>query len=65
MGKWLLALVLVVLICGIAAPHLFRRLRIGALPGDFTVRWRGRQYCFPFTSTFVLSLLAYLLLRLL
>jgi len=64
MGKWLIAVVLVVLVCGVLAPHLSSRLRLGSLPGDLTVRLRGRRYVFPFTSTLILSLLAYLLLRL-
>ncbi len=65
MGKWLLSVLIVVLVCGVVAPHLSSRLRVGALPGDVVVKLRGRRYSFPFASTLILSLLAYLLLRLL
>ena len=64
MGKWLLSVLLVVLVCGVVAPHLSRRLRLGDLPGDVVLRVRGRRYSFPFTSTLIFSLLAYLLIRL-
>ena len=65
MGKWLLSVALLVLVVGVVAPHISARLRLGSLPGDVTLRLRGRRYSFPFTSTIILSLLAYLLLRLL
>ena len=65
MGKWLLSVLIVVLVCGVVAPHLSSRLRMGSLPGDVVVKLRGRRYSFPFASTLILSLLAYLLLRLL
>lgn len=63
--KWLLALAVTVLVAGIWLPRLAQRMRIGRLPGDVTVRWRGRDYFFPFTTTVLLSLLATLLFRLL
>jgi hypothetical protein len=62
--KWAIALLLVVLLLGLLQPRLAARLRLGRLPGDLRLRWRGRDYQFPFTSTLLLSLLATLLFRL-
>lgn len=62
MLKWLLTVVAVVVVWGLLAPHL--KLRAGALPGDVALRFRGRRYLFPFTTTLILSLLASLLIRL-
>jgi len=33
---------------------------LGRLPGDFTLRWRGREVQVPLASSLVLSLLAML-----
>lgn len=63
MTKWLLAVFLVVFITGLLQPSLARRLRLGRLPGDIAVRWRGRVWVFPFASVLLLSLAATLLLR--
>lgn len=65
MLKWLTALLITVFIAGVCLPRLAAFLRIGRLPGDFTFRFRGRMYNFPFATTLVLSLLATLLFRLL
>ncbi|MEW5888463.1 MAG: DUF2905 domain-containing protein [Pseudomonadota bacterium] len=65
MLKWLLTLIVAVFILGLALPHLAQRLKIGRLPGDVTVRLRGRNYYLPFASTLLLSLLLTLLVRLL
>jgi hypothetical protein len=35
-----------------------RRIGLGRLPGDFTLRWRGREVHVPLGSSLVLSLLA-------
>lgn len=63
MLKWLLTLMVAVLILGLMAPSLTRRLRIGRLPGDVVLHWRGRSYPLPFTSTLLLSLLLTLIAR--
>ena len=34
------------------------------LPGDFALRWRGRVYRFPFATTVLLSLILWLVSRL-
>lgn len=65
MTKWLLALAVTVIAVGIVTPGVRRRLRLGRLPGDISLRLRGRDYAFPFATTLVLSLLATLLFRLL
>lgn len=63
MFKWLLTLVLTIFLLGIAAPHLARFIRFGRLPGDFALRLRGRQYAFPLASSILLSLLLWLVAR--
>ncbi|MBK8525171.1 MAG: DUF2905 domain-containing protein [Betaproteobacteria bacterium] len=57
MMKWLLTIVIVVIVLGLVMPRLRQRVGSGRLPGDVEVRWRGRDYFFPFATTIVLSLL--------
>jgi uncharacterized membrane-anchored protein len=61
--KWLLVIVVGVVIITLAQPWLARH-GLGRLPGDITVRWRGRQVYLPITTTIVLSLALTLLGRL-
>jgi hypothetical protein len=61
--KWLLVIVVGVVIITLAGPWLARH-GLGRLPGDITVRWRGRQVYLPITTTIVLSLALTLLGRL-
>lgn len=63
MPKWILTLVLAVFVLGLCAPWLSQRLRLGQLPGDIAFRHKGRNYRFPFTSTLLLSLILFLLVR--
>lgn len=63
MLKWLLVVVLIVLVAGLMQPRLAQRLRLGRLPGDLAFRFRGRAYHFPFVTTLLLSVLAWLILR--
>lgn len=63
MLKWALVVVALVLITGLYRDALSRHLRLGRLPGDLNFRFRGRAYSFPFASTVLLSLLAWLILR--
>ena len=65
MLKWLIALLVTVFIAGVFLPRLAAFLRIGRLPGDLSLRFRGRVYHFPIATTLLLSLLATLLFRLL
>lgn len=62
MIKWALTLVICVFIIGIVMPLVGRR---GRLPGDVQVQYRGRNYWFPFASVFLLSLLLWIVLRVL
>jgi hypothetical protein len=55
MLKWLLVLVVGVVILTALTPWLARH-GLGRLPGDITVRWRGRNIHLPITTTILLSL---------
>ncbi|HRD32952.1 MAG TPA: DUF2905 family protein [Rhodocyclaceae bacterium] len=63
MLKWVLVVVTLVLVTGLYRDALSRHLGFGRLPGDLNVRFRGRAYRFPFATTVLLSLLAWLILR--
>ncbi|MBC9072699.1 DUF2905 domain-containing protein [Thauera sp. CAU 1555] len=63
MLKWFVVILLVVLLSGFLRPRALGGFRLGRLPGDLSFRFRGRDYHFPFASTVLLSLLAWLLLR--
>jgi hypothetical protein len=63
MLKWLVAVLITVFIAGVFLPRLAAFLKIGRLPGDVVVHFRGKPYNFPFATTLVLSLLAALLVR--
>jgi hypothetical protein len=62
--KWLLTLFVALAVLSAVQPW-FSRLGLGRLPGDLKVPLRGRTYYIPFASTVVLSLLVYLIGRLL
>jgi hypothetical protein len=62
--KWLLVLAVGVVVIALATPWLSRR-GLGRLPGDITVRWKGRAIYLPITTTLLLSLLLTLVGRLL
>ena len=62
MLKWLLVLVVAIVIISLMTPWLARH-GLGRLPGDVTVRWRGRPVYLPITSTLLLSLLLTLVAR--
>jgi hypothetical protein len=64
MLKWLVTLFLALVILSAATPFL-RRFRLGRLPGDLEIPLRGRVYYVPFATTVVLSLLVWLIGRLL
>jgi hypothetical protein len=63
MQKWLLTLILALVVLTLCAPW-FRKFGLGRLPGDITLRYKGRDYYLPFTTTIVLSLALTLLTRL-
>ena len=62
MLKWLLTLAVALVVLTAVSPWLARR-GLGRLPGDVTVRVRGRNYYLPFTTTILLSLALTLLAR--
>jgi Protein of unknown function (DUF2905) len=61
--KWLLTLFIALAVLSAVQPW-FSRLGLGRLPGDLKIPLRGRTYYIPFASTVVLSLLVYLIGRL-
>jgi hypothetical protein len=60
--KWLLVLVLGVVVITLLSPWM-SRYGLGRLPGDITVRWRGRPLYLPITTTLLLSALLTLFAR--
>ncbi|MCG6876996.1 MAG: DUF2905 domain-containing protein [Betaproteobacteria bacterium] len=62
MLKWLLTLAIALVILTAVSP-LFARFGLGRLPGDMMVRFRGRSYYVPFTSTILLSIALTLIAR--
>ncbi|WP_321798818.1 DUF2905 domain-containing protein [Caballeronia sp. J97] len=56
MIRWLLTTFIALAILSGSLPWL-KKIGIGRLPGDFTLRIFGREYSFPFMSTLLLSLL--------
>lgn len=63
MIKWLLVIVVGVVVIALLTPFL-SRYGLGRLPGDITVRWRGKLVRIPITTTILLSLLLTLIGRL-
>lgn len=63
MLQWVIVVIVLVFVVGAFRPALSRMFRLGRLPGDMHFSFRGRRYHFPFTSTVLLSLLAWLILR--
>ena len=62
MLKWVLMLIIALIILTVLAPWL-AKYGLGRLPGDLTVRYKGKLYYLPFTSTILLSLALTLLTR--
>ena len=62
MVKWLLVLVVGVVVITLLTPWL-ARYGLGRLPGDITVRWRGKLVYLPITTTLLFSLVLTLIAR--
>ncbi len=62
MLKWVLTLIVALIVLTVLAPWL-AKYGLGRLPGDLTVRYKGKLYYLPFTSTILLSLALTLLTR--
>ena len=58
--RWLLVFLIAFLVFNGLASWL-RRIGLGRLPGDFTLRLWGREFYVPLASSLVLSLLAMLI----
>jgi hypothetical protein len=55
--RWLIVFLLAFLVFQGLAGWL-RRIGLGRLPGDFSFRWRGREWHLPIASSLLLSLIA-------
>lgn len=55
--RWLIVFLLAFLVFQGLAGWL-RRIGLGRLPGDFTFRFRGREWHLPVASSLLLSLIA-------
>jgi hypothetical protein len=62
MIRWVITTFIALAILSGSMPWL-RKIGIGRLPGDFSLRILGREYSFPFMSTVVLSILLSLIAR--
>ena len=62
MLKWALVLVVGVIVIALFTPWLSKR-GLGRLPGDITVRWRGRRVYLPITTTLLISAVLTLVAR--
>ena len=62
MLKWVLMLIVALIVLTVLAPWL-AKFGLGRLPGDLTVRYKGKLYYLPLTSTILLSLVLTLLMR--
>jgi hypothetical protein len=60
--KWALVLMVGVIVIAIFTPWLSKR-GLGRLPGDITVRWRGRPIYLPITTTLLISAVLTLIAR--
>lgn len=60
--KWLLAVFIALVVLTALSPWL-ARFGLGRLPGDVSVRVKGRDYSLPFTTTILLSAALTLLAR--
>jgi hypothetical protein len=62
--RWLLTLFIALAVLTALQPWL-RKLGIGRLPGDLSFRIGGREYSFPFASTVLMTVLLFLVGKLL
>jgi hypothetical protein len=55
--RWLIVFVVAFLLFNLLAGWL-KHIGLGRLPGDFSLRWRGREVLVPLTSSVLLSAIA-------
>ena len=60
--RWLLVFFLLLILFGGLQPWL-RKIGLGRLPGDFTLRFWGREFYVPLATSLVLSFVAMLVGR--
>ena len=60
--RWLLVFFLLLILFGGLQPWL-RKIGLGKLPGDFTLRFWGREFYVPLATSLVLSFVAMLVGR--
>ena len=60
--RWLLVFCVLLILFGGLQPWL-RKIGLGRLPGDFTLRFWGREFYVPLASSLVLSFVAMLVGR--
>ena len=60
--RWLLVFCVLLILFGGLQPWL-RKIGLGKLPGDFTLRFWGREFYVPLASSLVLSFTAMLIGR--
>lgn len=60
--RWLIVFFLVLILFG-GLRRWLARLGLGKLPGDFTLRFLGREFYVPLASSLVLSLAAMLIVH--
>ena len=58
--RWLIVFLLAALVFSGLRGWL-SKLGLGHLPGDITVRWRGREFYLPLTSSLIMSFVAMLI----
>jgi len=52
--KWILVIAVAVVVLSLFAPQ-FSKMGLGKLPGDITVKFRGRLVYLPITTTILIS----------
>ena len=55
--RWLIIFFIALILFG-GLQRWLRKIGLGRLPGDFTLRFAGREFYMPLASSLVLSLLA-------
>lgn len=61
MGKWLIAVGVVLIMLGVLWP-LLAKLGLGSLPGDIKIERKGFTFYFPITTGILVSLVITLIL---
>ena len=57
MGKWLIAMGLIIALAGVIITFASKVPWLGRLPGDITIRRENFSFYFPLTTSIILSIL--------